>query len=133
MGKYLTTHAHAGVAVVTVRDGVFDLLPEMTDDSAPLAAEVVAEFRAAVVGAGAVIVDLRRAGELNKRTLNVSFQFARALADIGARRALCGPAAFKTIWGLCKGDTVAPCHVEFGAAVAAAGGTGASGAPDAGP
>src|SRR5438876_832923 len=64
-GKHLAIDVREGLTVVTARDGLFDALLE-TDEPAPLAAEVVAEFRSAVAGAGAVVVDLRWAGEVNK-------------------------------------------------------------------
>lgn len=64
MGKHITTHVREGVTVAAIRAGLFDVLPE-TNASAPLAAEVVAEFRSAVAGAGAVVVDLRRAGKVS--------------------------------------------------------------------
>src|SRR5262245_28437199 len=96
-------------------------MPE-SDASAPLAREAVAEFPSAPVGAAAVVVDIRRAGEVNKRTINVVFQFAHALAAIGARRALCGTADFKQIWELCRGDTVCQLYEDIGDAYAAVGG-----------
>lgn len=114
-GKHFTTGAVDRVTVVTVRDGLFDMLPE-TDSSGPLAQEVVAEFRSAIGEAGACVVDLRRAGEVNKQTLSVSFQFARSLKAIGARRALCS-AELRPIWKMCKGGMVAPCFDELEAAI----------------
>ena len=96
VGKHIATDIHDGVTVVAARDGLFDAMPE-TDDSAPVAAEVVAEFRSAVAGAGSVVIDFRRAGEVNKRTLSVSFQLAHALTDIGGRRALCGVADLESL------------------------------------
>jgi hypothetical protein len=117
VGKHITTEVREGVTMVTARDGLFDVLPE-TDESGPLAAEVVTEFRSAVAGAEAVVVDLRRAGEVNKRTLNVSFQFVHALTAVGARRALCGSADLKQIWDLCRGGAVSPCFEDLAEAVA---------------
>jgi hypothetical protein len=122
MGKHLATEIRGGVTVVTARDGLFDAIPEMAE-SVPIVAEVVDEFRSAIAGRQAVVVDLRRAGEVNKRTLSVAFQLARALTAIGARRALCGSTDLKQIWDLCKGGTIAPCLEDFQAAVVAAGGT----------
>lgn len=45
--SHLATVSRDGVTIITVRDGLFDALPE-SDDSVPLAAEVAAEFRSAV-------------------------------------------------------------------------------------
>ena len=42
--------AREGLIVVAARDGLFDALPE-TDDSGPLAREVVEEFRTAILAA----------------------------------------------------------------------------------
>jgi hypothetical protein len=108
------------VTVVTAREGLFDALPE-TDESGPLAAEVVAEFRSAVTGAAAVVVDLRRAGEVNKRTLNVSFQFAHELSARGVLRALCGSAVLKEIWDACRGGTICQMCEDITEACAAVG------------
>jgi hypothetical protein len=100
---YLTTDIRGGVTVVTARDGLFDAMPE-SDKSAPVAAEVVAEFRSAIVGTPAVVVDLRRAGEVNNRTLNVAFQMARALkgCDIRGR---CVVPRISSRSGMCVGGT----------------------------
>jgi hypothetical protein len=93
------------MTVVTARDGLFDAMPE-SDESAPLAAEVIAEFRYAIEGRSAVVVDLRRAGEINKQTLGVTARMARELRDTGVRGALVGSARLKEIWDLCRGDTL---------------------------
>ena len=119
--SHFKVDARGGVTVLTVRDGLFDAMPEMAE-SVPLVAEVVGEFRSAIAGQSAVVVDLRQAGEVNKRTLSVSFQFAHALTGIGARRALCGSAGLKQIWELCRGGTVAPCFEELEAAIRSVGG-----------
>jgi hypothetical protein len=103
-GLHFTTDFRGSVTVVTARDGLFDTLPE-TDESAPLAAEVIHEFRSTVTDAAAVVVDLRGASEVNKRTLSVTFQFAAELATRGIPRALCGSAVFKDIWDSCRGET----------------------------
>lgn len=116
--SHLTADVSGGVTVVTIRDGVFDSMPEMAE-SVPLVADVLSEFRSAIANQLAVVVDLRRAGEINKRTLSVSFQFAHALTAIGTRRAFCGSADFKQIWDLCKGATVAPCFEALEEALAA--------------
>ena len=116
--SHLTTVSCDGVTIIIVRDGLFDALPE-SDDSAPLAAEVVAEFRSAVAGASAVVVDLRGAGEINKRTLNVTFRMVHGLVVIGARRALCGSVFLKQIWDLCQGGTLCAVYEEFEEARAA--------------
>ena len=120
--SHITADARGGVTVVTVRDGLFDDMPEMAE-SVPLVAEVVSEFRSAIASLSAVVVDLRRAGEVNGRTLSVTFQFAHALTATGARRALCGAADLKQIWDLCRGGTIAPCFEDLPAAIAAAGGS----------
>lgn len=122
MGKNFTTEFRDGVTVVTARDGLFDAIPEMAE-AVPLVAEVLEEFRSTTAGRPAVVVDLRRAGEVNKRTLSVTFQLARALTAAGAWRVLCGSTGLKQIWDLCKGDTIAPCFEDFTGAVIAAGGT----------
>lgn len=122
MGKHFATEIRGGVAVVTARDGLFDAMPEMAE-CVPLVDEVVDEFRSAIAGRPAVVVDLRRAGAVNKRTLGVAFQLAGTLAAVAARRALCGSADLKQIWDLCKGGTLAACFEDFRGAVTAAGGT----------
>jgi hypothetical protein len=109
-----------GVTVVTARDGLFDALPEC-DASAPLAAEVLAELCSAIVGAAAVVVDLRGAGEVNKRTLSVSFQMARAVKVCGRRGALCGSATLKQIWEVCWGNTVCDLYEDIEEACVAVG------------
>jgi hypothetical protein len=93
-------------------------MPE-SDESAPLAATVVAEFRSAIGAAAAIVIDLRRAGEVNKRTLNVTFQMARELKTRGIRGVLCGSAALKEIWDLCRGGTVCPLFPDIREALAA--------------
>jgi hypothetical protein len=107
--------------VVTAREDLFDALPE-TDESAALAAEVVAAFRSAVTGATAVVVDLRRAGEVNKRTVLVSIQLARALSAQGAKGALCGSKDLKKIWDICRGYTICQAYQDMAEALAAVSG-----------
>jgi hypothetical protein len=121
-GLHFTTELRDGVTVVTAREGLFDTLPE-TDESAPLAAQVVAEFRSAVSGAAAVVVDLRRAGAVNHRTLSVIFQFARELRARDVPRALCGSALQEEIWEVSRG--VAICQMYEGMTEACAAVSGA--------
>ena len=126
MGQaHFITDLRGIVRVVTAREGLFDALPE-TDESAALAAEVVAAFRSAVTGATAVVVDLRRAGEVNKRTLSVSFQLARELSAQGAKRALCGSKNLKEIWDVCRGYTICQAYQDMAEALAAVGSAGVS-------
>ena len=120
--SHFAAEVRGGVTLITVRDGLFDAMPE-TAEPVPLVAAVVGEFRSAIAGRSAVVVDLRRAGEVNKRTLSVSFQLAHALAATGARCALCGSADLKQIWDLCTGGTIAQCFEDLPAAIVAAGGT----------
>jgi hypothetical protein len=116
----LTTDTRDGVTVVTARDGLFDAMPE-SGESAPLAAAVVAEFRSAIAGAAAVVLDLRRAGEVNKQTLNVAFRMAHALRADGVRGVLCGPAHLKEIGDLCRGGTACQLYEDIAEACAAVG------------
>jgi hypothetical protein len=116
IGKYLATEQCSTATVVTIRDGLFDAMPEM-DASGPPAADVVGEFQSAVAGAHAVVVDLRRAGEVNKRTISLCFQFARELKNLGVRRALCGSFALQQVWAICKGNLFSPCVVDLEEAI----------------
>lgn len=120
--SHITVADRGGVTVVTVRDGLFDAVPEMAE-TVPLVGEVQDEFRSAVIGRSAVVVDLRRAGEVNKRTLSVVFQFTRTLTAGGARQALCATTGLKQIWDVCGGGRIAECFEDLPAALRSVGGT----------
>lgn len=117
---HLTTDIRDEVTVVTARDGLFDAISE-TDMSAPLAAEVVAELRSAIVGAAAVLVDLRRAGKVNVRALSVAFQLAHELKRCGIPGALCGSTDLNEIWDMCRGGTVCNLYADLEEAYGAVG------------
>jgi hypothetical protein len=110
---YLTIETCGPTAVVAVRAGLFDRMPDM-GEGGPLAGDIVAELQAAYLGSPAgVVLDVRAAGEINHRTLAVVFALARELSGRAAHRAVCGTADFVKIWELCRFPSVCPAYADM--------------------
>jgi hypothetical protein len=119
---HLTVDRRDGVTIVTAADRLFDAVPEFGNMTEERAREVVKAFREAVAGWPIVVVDFRRAGEVNKRALSVVFDVARHLSASGASAALCGDGTLKKVWDICQGGRVCSMFDDFDAALSAAAG-----------
>jgi hypothetical protein len=116
---YLTTETQGDVAIVTLRAGLFDEMPEMSDGG-PRSADVVAELKAANLGSPTgTVLDVQASGNINHRTIALIFALVRHLSSLGTRHAVCGDVEFVNIWkNICGFGSVSTAYADMALALA---------------
>ena len=110
---HLTARLQGDVLLVAIREGVFDAIPELNGPN-PTERGVVEEFTDALSSSPAgVVLDIRSAGEINKRTLSLVLLLAGALSRSGLRRAICCTPGAAEVLQVSRMTGVCPCYTDL--------------------